>query len=418
MLSPDGADAAIAEAIARAMAAPRGPVHIDCPGEVLSRTVEGRRAEGARGFQPSVRGVTDTDRSAESLALRIPGARQLSAFRMPLFIAGMGARDAASVVAIRELCATLRIPAMVTYKAKGVVPDDDPHFAGVFTNGAIERPIVDQADLIVAVGLDEVELLPRPWPYTPPLVRVSAREVAALESKLPHTSWDLASVQRSVARQREAVCAPTDGLAPHRVVQIVAEHAATRARVTVDAGAHMFPATLLWPVSEPNGMLISNGLSTMGFALPAAIGAALLQRDSAYGGPAQAGRHEDGPAPRRHDSHVVALTGDGGLLMCAGELSTAARERLPIVIVVFNDASLSLIDVKQRQRRLEESGVSIGSVDWRGVAESFGITACSARTEAELADAIDRALGHRGPALVDAHIDPSGYGAMLKAVRG
>ena len=95
----------------------------------------------------------------------------------------------------------------------------------------------------------------------------------------------------------------------------LARRTPAHARVTVDAGAHMFPATMLWPVGEPNQMLISNGLSTMGFALPAAIGAALLDRDRP----------------------VVALTGDGGLLMCAGELLTAARERLPITVVVFDD---------------------------------------------------------------------------------
>ena len=235
-------------------------------------------------------------------------------------------------------------------------------------------------------------------------------------------------MQASVARQREAVCVTTDGLAPHRVVQIAAERAAARARVTVDAGAHMFPATVLWPVRRPNGMLISNGLSTMGFALPAAIGAALLLRS-----PAEAGHyhehvyhehvyHEHVYHEHVHkqvrDEHVVALTGDGGLLMCAGELSTVARERLPIVIVVFNDASLSLIDVKQRQRRLEGSGVSIGPVNWRGVAESFGLPAYLARAERELEDAMDCAFGHSGPAFVDVHVDPAGYGAMLKAARG
>ena len=85
-------------------------------------------------------------------------------------------------------------------------------------------------------------------------------------------------------------------------------------------------------------MLISNGLSTMGFALPAAIGAALADREGAPG------------AIHDHDAPVVALTGDGGLLMCAGELLTAVRERLRIVVIVFADASLSLIDIKQQQR--------------------------------------------------------------------
>jgi acetolactate synthase-1/2/3 large subunit len=179
-------------------------------------------------------------------------------------------------------------------------------------------------------------------------------------------------------------------------VQIVAGAAAARVRVTVDAGAHMFPATMLWPVGEPNGMLISNGLSTMGFALPAAIGASLLEQERP----------------------VVALTGDGGLLMCAGELLTAVREGLHIIVVVFNDASLSLIDIKQRQRKLPSSGVDIGRVDWRALAESVGARALTATTEASLGDALASSLRHRGPSVVDVRIDPGSYAETLKAVRG
>ncbi len=118
---------------------------------------------------------------------------------------------------------------------------------------------------------------------------------------------------------------------------MAASRLAGNARVTVDAGAHMFPATMLWPVAEPNGMLISNGLSTMGFALPAAVGASLL----------------DGDRP------VVALTGDGGLLMCVGELATAVRERLRIIVIVFDDASLSLIEIKQQAKQFGPAGVAI-----------------------------------------------------------
>ena len=142
--------------------------------------------------------------------------------------------------------------------------------------------------------------------------------------------------------------------------------------MTVDAGAHMFPATMLWPVSEPNGMLISNGLSTMGFALPAAIGAALLERDGAPG------------AIHDHDGPVVALTGDGGLLMCAGELLTAVRERLRVITIVFSDGSLSLIDIKQQQRRFASPASRWARSKWCGLAESLGARAHLARDEGEL----------------------------------
>ncbi|MBW8868374.1 MAG: hypothetical protein JF610_13785, partial [Acidobacteria bacterium] len=140
-------------------------------------------------------------------------------------------------------------------------------------------------------------------------------------------------------------------LAPGRVVELVAG-AFPDARVTVDAGAHMFPATGLWPVGEPTGLLISNGLSTMGFALPAAIGAAMVDQREGRGG------------------QVVALTGDGGLLMCAGELLTAAREQHV------------------------------------------------ASTEDELRGALAAVRGAHGPSLIEAIVDRRGYDTMFKALRG
>ncbi|MBZ5560696.1 MAG: hypothetical protein LAO77_25870 [Acidobacteriia bacterium] len=304
---------------------------------------------------------------------------------------------------------------MVTYKAKGVVPDADRHFAGVFTNGAIEAPLLEESDLLIGVGLDPVELIPRPWRYEQPIVNCgrcamddrhvpfAAQHVTDVPSGLrrigallPRSTWDLAAVRHRVVADRGRLCPSSERLAAHRVVQITADAAAPTARVTVDAGAHMFPSTMLWPVAEPNRMLISNGLSTMGFALPAAIGAAL----------------QDNTGP------VIALTGDGGLLMCAAELLTAVRERLHVIVVVFSDASLSLIDIKQRQRAYASTGVSLGAIAWRSLAESFGAAAHVASTEAELTRALTRALGHRGPSLLEVKVDPAGYPETLRAVRG
>jgi acetolactate synthase-1/2/3 large subunit len=158
----------------------------------------------------------------------------------------------------------------------------------------------------------------------------------------------------------------------------------------------MFPATMLWPVFEPNQMLISNGLSTMGFALPAAIGAALADRDRP----------------------VVALTGDGGLLICAAELLTAVREKLRIIAIVFCDASLSLIEIKQQRRRYRPAGVALGSVKWPALAESFGAAGFAARNEAELEAALDQAIRVDGPSVIEARIDRSNYSHMLETVRG
>ena len=329
-------------------------------------------------------------------------------------LVGLGARRPDAAAAIRAFCATHHVPAMVTYKAKGVVADDDPHFAGVFTNGAIERVILDRADVFIGVGLDPVELLPRPWTHRQPIVSVASSRVderhvpfaaqfvgdigAGLDrigQQLGESAWNLDELAAHVASQRGRVLATSGRLTPDTVVRAAAS-AAPGVRVTVDAGAHMFPATTLWPVAQPSGMLISNGLSTMGFALPAAIGAALVDRDRP----------------------VIALTGDGGLLTCAGELLTAARERLRVVTVVFSDASLSLIAIKQQQRQLAPAGVSLGEVAWCAMAESVGVSSFFATTEDEVARAVAEAVTADGPSLIEARVDASAYGDIMRAIRG
>src|SRR3954471_18448085 len=418
-LTPENADAVMGEAIDRAMIEPRGPVHLECPGDVLTKPAAPADRDARRQRVPA-----DLDEAGR--VLLDPGtlAPMLSGARRPLLLVGLGARRPLDAQAIVALCASRGIPAMVTYKAKGTVPDVDPHFAGVFTNGEIERTIVEEADVLLGVGLDPVELLPRPWTYEQPIIHIGPAAVDGghipfaaqlvtdipsgmqlCDGLLPPSSWNLDAVHRIVVAQRHQLCPPSDGLAAHRVVQLAADAAAPQ-RVTVDAGAHMFPATMLWPIAEPNGMLISNGLSTMGFALPAAIGVALADRDGAPG------------AIHDRDEAVIALTGDGGLLMCAGELLTAVRERLRIVVIVFADASLSLIDIKQRQRQLRSSGVALGAVDWCALAAGVGAASDRATTEEELQRALSRALAHRGPTLIEARIDPGTYADTLHTIRG
>jgi acetolactate synthase-1/2/3 large subunit len=406
------------QAIACAMAPPPGPVQIECAPDVASLAATAPAAAG------KVKKTAGTLPPFEIAGSRESARAAIARARKPLVIAGVGTRRSAEAVAIRSLCERHGLAAMVTYHAKGVVPDTDPHFAGVFTNATIEQSILAQADLVIGVGLDPVELLPRPWrstapviycgpwpvetshvPFVAQLVGDVAAGVQQIDEALGESEWDLDELGRTVAAQNLEAFPPSATLSAHQVVQLAAR-SFPRSRVTVDAGAHMLPATMLWPVSEPNDMLISNGLSTMGFALPAAIGAALLQR-----GPAEAG-------DRRENAPVVALTGDGGLLMCTGELLTAARERLPVITVVFNDQSLSLIEVKQRQRRYAPAGVALGDVSWSAIAEGFGLRAYVATTDSALERAFESALAHRGPSLIDARIDPSTYPETLRAVRG
>jgi acetolactate synthase-1/2/3 large subunit len=153
----------------------------------------------------------------------------------------------------------------------------------------------------------------------------------------------------------------------------------------------------LWPADEPRRLLISSGLATMGFALPAAIGAALCTPD----------------AP------VIAFTGDGGLGMTLMELETAVRHRLRVIVVVFNDATLSLIKIKQRpagQGGAEATGYARTS--FAAAAAAMGAGAAFVTGPDELAAALAAALARPGPTLIDARVDPAGYPALLDLTRG
>ena len=167
-------------------------------------------------------------------------------------------------------------------------------------------------------------------------------------------------------------------------------------RVAVDAGAHMFSATAFWDCDAPHDLLISNGLASMGFALPAGIAAAL--HDPARG--------------------AIAFTGDGGFMMVAGELATVADSGARLVTIVFNDAALSLIDIKQQSRQLPPEGVRWQRPDFAKVAEGFGVKGFVATTPSEYRAALRAAFAQDGPSLIDVHVDPAGYPAQLQAMRG
>ena len=404
-LGSDGVLQAMVRALHEAKHGRPGPVHLDCPGDVAGAPLSTFVDDAFVEFEEQMPSAEDRSRVDWLVA----------AARKPLLLVGLGARGAGDAAAIRALCAARKIPAMVTYKAKGIVADEDEWFAGVFTNASIEQPVLDESDLLIGIGLDPVELIPRPWTRRQPILSCNPwrvedahipfaaqllapiTECVELIDNVSASDWNAGRVRELVDDQKRRLSVPGAGLTAQRVVEVAASRlAAVAGHVTVDAGAHMFPATTLWPVSKPNGMLISNGLSTMGFALPAAVGAALVEREKP----------------------VVALTGDGGLLMCAGELLTAVREKLRVITIVFNDASLSLIEIKQQARRLDPSGVALGAVDWAALARSFGVTSWSAANEAGLGRAIEGALECEGPSLIEAKIDRSNYGATLRAVRG
>jgi acetolactate synthase-1/2/3 large subunit len=394
--------AGIERAIALAMAPIPGPVHLDLPADEAAQ-VAADEAESCASPAESPNGSQEATERARAM---------LKDATRPIAVIGLGAADPASARAAQAYLEACGIPFLTTYKGKGVLPDDHPLAAGIFTGGAIEREVVGQADRILTIGLDPVELIPRPWGYEQPVVSVSPWPMPAQQQLIPSVevvgplpallpllghpatvAWDLDVLAATVRDQRCRLSPSGEGLAPHRVVQIAGDCAAG-AIAAVDAGAHMFPATTFWTATAPRSFLMSNGLATMGYAVPAGICAALLN-------------------PERR---VVVFTGDGGMLMTVAELSTAVRLRARLTIVVFDDRSLSLIKIKQRQGG--ESSTAFAPTDWRALARSLGLAGFEAATEDAFSRAFAEALAVDGPSLVAAKIDPSGYAAMLKAIRG
>ncbi len=401
----DGADAAgeIARLLAAATTPPHGPVHVEL-------TAAAARAACAAAA-PADDGVP-ASRPADPTAART----LLAGARRPVAVIGLEARAPAAARAVAALVDELGCPALTTYKAKGVIADDHPQYAGVFTGGQAERACVDRADLILLLGADPVEFILQPWPYDTPVVEVGLAPrpvhyvtpaagihgpldagVAALRGGNSGSDWRPDEIADLRAGMTAGLAYPgTGALNPQSVVEIAQAELTGDPRVTVDAGAHMISAMAFWRARRANDMLISNGLATMGFALPAAIAGAL--EDPARG--------------------ALAFTGDGGFMMCAGELATAAQHGADITVVVFNDGALSLIDIKQQSRGLEPRGVRWPRSDFARVAEGFGCRAWRVDSVEAYRAALAGANETRGPALIDVWIDPAGYREQLAALRG
>jgi acetolactate synthase-1/2/3 large subunit len=245
---------------------------------------------------------------------------------------------------------------------------------------------------VLAVGLDPVELLSGSWPL--PCPTASLRSVGALAARLepaPGIPVERIAAWRETAL--ESLRLHPGELTGWRVVETLTEVVPSATTFTVDAGAHMFPATMFVRPSGPRRFLISNGLATMGFAVPAAIGASLA----------------------RPGELVVALTGDGGLAYHVAELETAARAGARIVVVVFNDASLSLIRIKHRGDR---AALDFTPSDFARIAAGFGFAARRVETQPELRAALAEAVARDSGTLVDVRLSGAEYAATLKAIRG
>ena len=421
----DAPERAAELAVRLALAPPAGPVVVNVDPDGTSGPTGSSGPVSAPAPGPEADGPAETDGLADVHQANVRDnvravlRETLGTARRPVVLLGLGALRHAA--AVRAALVGSGIPVLHTYRARGIVPDCTAEAAGLFTGGTMESPLLAAADLIIGLGVDPVELIPASWDYPAPAFLAteypagSARYFTRgteIVTPLPAAAHVLAA-HRTGHRWPEAagrtakqdvidrlgwvaVAAP-GRLTPQDVVTTARGIVPAQAIATVDSGAHMLAVMPLWQVDEPQRLLISSGLATMGYALPAAIGAALCSP----GVP------------------VIAFTGDGGLGMTLMEIETAVRLGLRVIVVVFNDSALSLIKIKQRASgQGGDEAVGYGRTSFAAAAESMGAAAASVGGRAELADAVTAALGRDGPTVIDARVDPAGYPALLDLTRG
>jgi acetolactate synthase-1/2/3 large subunit len=390
-----------------ATAAAPGPVQFDLPADQTTREADTMFAEPPL-MADIIPVIPDRAGLKKPLSM-IDGAKK------PILLVGMGVlwcNASAELVALAE---QLGAPVLTTIKCKGVIPEDHPLSAGCIIGGTIERDMINQADLIVTIGLDAIELQPKPWPYSAPVLSLAnIQSLDALVPASPEVIGDLKPLLSGLAewsqersgwgeratrdfRERVTAALTTNcrGLTCERVVELARELLPRDTIATCDAGASRMLVAQKWQSYAPRDFLASNGLGSMGYAIPGALGARMAHPDRA----------------------VIAMVGDGGFLMAVAELQTAVQENLPIIVVVFDDQQISLIRVKQEIKQIQNYGITLGGIDWEKLAQGFGADGCVVETEHALGDAINAAQKSGRSTLIAARIDPSGYVDQFNALR-
>jgi acetolactate synthase-1/2/3 large subunit len=405
-LNPARAAQQTAKALDIALTEPRGPVYLNC-------AADASRADAVEATPrkpvPRALGVSSEETLSSARAV-------LSKSKRPLALIGLGALRPGVAEPLKAFLESWQIPFFTTFKAKGVVSEKHPLSLGALGLSpivdAVTLDLVKKADHMTLVGFDPIELrdawldawgedkagmtldwtaqTDRVFPSGDQILGDLPGNLAALGAKAdPGVAWP----DKRVAVYRKAIAdivaprEPEEGISPAALFASVNERIDESMLMTVDVGAHRILACHALQCVTPGQLLQANGLCSMGYAIPGAIGASLAD-----------------PGKR-----IVAMLGDGCALMSLGELAVIAEHDLPVTVIVLNDASLALIELKQSKMQLETGSVRFRSPDFAAIAQGFGIEAVRATTNSEFRDACEKSLAARGPVLIDAVCDAREY---------
>jgi acetolactate synthase I/II/III large subunit len=388
----------VATAVRLALSEPMGPVHLDLPEDVALAPCDEAEIEIA---PPAPLPPPSADALREA-------ARLIAAAQKPIAIIGASAMRMTEPGLLRQFIERHHMPFATTAMAKGLVSDDHPLSLGCIERARrqVQRGFLQGADLIVGLGYDTIEVEYEAWIGALPLVHVDieradtdgsvriAQEVVgnldASVAALAHeaagaSAWSDAEISRHRELFQASLRPPSNGFTPHQAIDVVRRVLPRGGVLAFDVGAHTHQIASQWPAYGPREFLLTNGWSSMGFGLPAAIAAKLA----------------------RPDLPVVAIIGDGGFQMTCGELAVARRLGLALPVVVLDDRWLALIKVKQERRDYPYFGTALDYVT--PPAHYFGVPVVAVANAAELGAALKNALSAPGPTVIEAAVDAAHY---------
>ena len=339
--------------------------------------------------------------------------------KMPVILVGQRGADEEITTALRKLLSDYSLPVVETYQAAGVVShnlEQQSYFGriGLFRNQVGDQ-LLQQSDLVIAVGYDPIEYEPRNWNkegnlrivnldtlpaqidnhYTPimQLVGNITTSLTELDKLLKGYEYPVAATEQLAKYKQELdqdkkiqVPASNDASHPLAVVHAIQENVTDDMHVALDVGSHYIWMARHFRCYQPRHLLISNGMQTLGVGLPWAMVAAMLYPE--------------------HKS--VAVCGDGGFLFSGAELATAVQHHLNVVTIVWNDGGhYDMVRFQEEMKYSQAAGVKFGNVDIVKYAESFGATGLRVNKPADLTKVLSQAFNIDGPVVVDVPVDYS-----------
>jgi acetolactate synthase-1/2/3 large subunit len=374
-----------------------GPVHIGLPTDIYETETDNIPEPLIATSEESVKSDTETV------------IQLLSSSRSPVIAAGLTAKRTGIKDELLAFLGTHKIPVVLTPMAKGLIQEDHECYAGVLFHSLSDYldDLTVKADLVIGLGYDPVEFNYESWIPDVPVIHFDTKHVdmpASVRSvqyagdpaewfRLLKTinAGSLASNISLINGIRDEMWAVFNGFTNHfgpaAALKAIQEELPFDAVLTADVGSHLHLIGQFWKTGGKDNLIITNGWSGMGFGIPAAIAAQIHNREST----------------------VACITGDGGFLMNCGEIITARRYNLPVIIIVFSDGELNLIKVKQSWKNISPYGTILYSEDLFDSERFLGVSVIRADSYDSMKKALIKALSVNEPVIINAVIDPEDY---------